>query len=508
MVKPTLSVFREHARQGNTIPVYLDLAADCETPMGAYTKLRDAGCDAFLFESIVGGEQISRYSFVGCAPRKVFAMGNETTRIRSKGGAVETLPTPADPLAWIQREMADYKVVEMPDGPPFSGGAVGFIGYEYIHRIEPTVEMPVTDPVGMPILYFMFTDAVVIFDHVRQLLRICAYAHIDDTDSVDEAYFKAMQEVERVRQRLRQPANLEVVELGDLLLDEKIPNGNIPRDEFEDYVERVKNYIRAGDVIQTVLSQRFEATFKASAVDLYRALRTVNPSPYMTLMESPDFAIIGASPELHVRLSGRDVEIRPIAGTRHRGKDFCEDTQLADDLLADEKECAEHLMLVDLARNDIGRVCTFGSVSVPAYMQIERYSHVMHIVSKVTGELAEDCTAFDLMRATFPAGTLTGAPKVRAMQIISEIEGERRGVYGGAIGYFSYDGNHDSCIGIRTAVLKAGKLFIQSGAGIVADSVPEKEFMETVNKARAMLKSVKLAEYFSQQVTHINSSGK
>jgi anthranilate synthase component 1 len=507
MVQPSLTVFREQARKGNAVPVYLDLAADCETPMGAYTKLRDADCDAFLFESIVGGEQISRYSFVGCSPRKVFAIGNETTQVRCKGGAVESFPTPTDPLECIQREMADYKVVEMRDGPPFSGGAVGFIGYEYIHRVEPTVRMPEADPVAMPILYFMLTDAVVIFDHVRQLLRICAYAHIDDAASPDDAYAKAMAEVERVRQRLRQPSNLEAVELGGAPVDDQIPEGNIPRAAFEGYVDQVKDYIRAGDVIQTVLSQRFESSFSGSAVDLYRALRTVNPSPYMTLMEGPDFAIIGASPELHVRLTGREVEIRPIAGTRHRGKDVAEDARLADDLLADEKERAEHLMLVDLARNDIGRVCAYGSVAVPTYMTIERYSHVMHIVSKVTGTLADECTAFDLMRATFPAGTLTGAPKVRAMQIISEIEGERRGVYGGAIGYFSYDGNHDSCIGIRTAVLKAGKLFIQSGAGIVADSVPASEFMETVNKARAMLKAVKLAEYFSGQATPTNRSG-
>lgn len=502
MVQPSLSEFLEQARAGNTVPVYLDLAADCETPMGAYTKLRDADCDAFLFESIVGGEQISRYSFVGCAPRKVFAIGNETTRIRTKGGAMESFPTPADPLQCIEQEMAGHQVVAMADGPPFSGGAVGFIGYEYIHRVEPTVPMPEADPVAMPILYFMLTDAVVIFDHVRQLMRICAYALTDAASSPEAAYEAAKKEVERVRERLRQPNGLAPVELSGFVPEDSIPEGNIAREAFEGYVDKVKSYIRAGDVIQTVLSQRFESDFSASAVDLYRALRTVNPSPYMTLMESPDFAIIGASPELHVRLTGREVEIRPIAGTRHRGKDTTEDHRLAEELLADEKERAEHLMLVDLARNDIGRVCAYGSVAVPAYMTIERYSHVMHIVSKVTGTLADERSAFDLMRATFPAGTLTGAPKVRAMQIISEIEAERRGVYGGAIGYFSYDGNHDSCIGIRTAVLKENQLFIQSGAGIVADSVPASEFMETVNKARAMLKAVKLAEYFNGQVTH------
>ena len=273
-----------------------------------------------------------------------------------------------------------------------------------------------------------------------------------------------------------------------------MPSGNFTQPDFESAVEQVKEYVRSGDIIQTVLSQRFEKDFSPILVELYRALRTVNPSPYMFLLEDPDFSVVGASPEVHVRLSGDQVVIRPIAGTRHRGKTEAEDVELEKDLLSDAKERAEHLMLVDLARNDIGRVCEYGSVEVPDYMIIERYSHVMHIVSQVTGTICPESTAYDLMRATFPAGTLSGAPKVRALQIISELEQCQRGIYGGALGYFGYEGNHDSCIGIRTAVLKDGKIFIQSGAGVVADSVPESEFMETVNKAKGMLKAVALAE--------------
>jgi anthranilate synthase component 1 len=276
--------------------------------------------------------------------------------------------------------------------------------------------------------------------------------------------------------------------------ENSVPSGNFEREEFESAVEKIKEYIQAGDVIQTVLSQRFSKEFKLPPRALYRALRTVNPSPYMFLLEDPEFAVVGASPEVHVRLTGKDIEIRPIAGTRRRGAHEKEDQELEADLLADKKECAEHLMLVDLARNDLGRVSEYGSVKVSDYMTIERYSHVMHIVSQVCGTLASDKTAYDLMRATFPAGTLSGAPKVRALQIIAELEQTQRGIYGGALGYFSYNGNHDSCIGIRTAVIKNDTIYIQSGAGVVADSVPNDEYKETLNKAKAMFKAVSIAE--------------
>ena len=332
----------------------------------------------------------------------------------------------------------------------------------------------------------------IIFDHVRQILRICVNAHSQDGNS-SQAYDQAVAEIQRIYKVLQSPQPMShrpIESPGEIT----VPAGNFTKERFKAAVDQVKDYVRAGDVIQTVLSQRFVKKFKPAPVDLYRALRTVNPSPYMFLMEDADFSVVGASPEVHVRLTGDQVEIRPIAGTRHRGQTEAEDLSLEKDLLADEKEKAEHLMLVDLARNDIGRVCQYGSIKVPDYMTIERYSHVMHIVSQVVGTIRPECTAFDLMRATFPAGTLSGAPKVRALQIISELENSQRGVYGGALGYFGFDGSHDSCIGIRTAVIKDGQIYIQSGAGLVADSVPESEFMETINKAKGMLKAVSLAE--------------
>jgi len=490
-IQPRRSEFKALTKQGNTVPVYLDLTADCETPLGAYSKIRGDG-PAFLFESIVGGERISRFSFLGSAPRKVIRVFEDEVTITQKDGSVETLPTPADPLDLIETEMARYQTVEIPGMPPFSGGAVGFVGHEFIHSIEPSIVKPHENPLKLPILYYFVTDSVLIFDHVRQVLRICVHAHSEDGDS-ESAYNQATAEIERICSLLDQPLPFTHQPISEP--DEiTVPEGNFTKERFEAAVDTVKEYVRAGDVIQTVLSQRFEKEFKPAPVDLYRALRTVNPSPYMFLMEDAEFSVVGASPEVHVRLTGDRVEIRPIAGTRHRGKNEAEDLELEADLLADEKERAEHLMLVDLARNDIGRVCKYGSIEVHDYMSIERYSHVMHIVSHVVGTIAEGKTPYDLMRATFPAGTLSGAPKVRALQIIAELEQSQRGVYGGALGYFGFGGNHDSCIGIRTAVVKDGKIYIQSGAGIVADSVPENEFMETVNKAKGMLKAVALAE--------------
>ena len=493
-IQPTRSEFNSLTTQGNAIPVYMDLTADCETPLGAYSKIRHEA-PSFLFESIVGGERVSRFSYLGSNPRKVYRVFESETTITQKYGATETVLTPNDPLKLIESEMANYQPVEIPDMPHFSGGAVGFVGHEFIHSIEPTVAKPSENPLQVPILYYMFTDSVLIFDHVRQILRICVHAHTSDEAKSDsrEAYDLAVAEIERIYSILESQRTFTQRPIGQPR-EISIPKGNFTQERFELAVDKIKDYVRSGDVIQTVLSQRFVKDLKAKPVDLYRALRTVNPSPYMFLMEDPDFAVVGASPEVHVRLTGDKVEIRPIAGTRHRGKTEAEDLDLEQDLIADEKEKAEHLMLVDLARNDIGRVCQYGSVEVVDYMTIERYSHVMHIVSQVVGTIRPGQTAYDLLRATFPAGTLSGAPKVRALQIISELERSQRGIYGGAIGYFSFGGNHDSAIGIRTALIKDNKIHIQSGAGIVADSIPESEFMETVNKAEGMLKAVALAE--------------
>lgn len=491
-IHPTREAFLNLAAQGNVIPVCADLMADFETPVSAYAKLKDAG-PSFLLESVEGGENLSRYSFIGCRPRKVFVCGPKTTEIRIPGQPTQTVPTPQDPLTLIEAEMQGYHPVTLPGMPRFTGGAVGFIGYEYITRIEPTVPAARTDALGVPLLYFMLSDSLLIFDRAKQTLRLCVNAHV--RGDAGAAYDAAVAELRELYAMLRQPRELApapLVEPGKLT----VPPGNFTQERFEKTVDACKEYIKAGDIIQVVPSQRFSRPFQKSALDLYRALRTVNPSPYMFILETGDFAIIGASPEVHVRLTDGRVEIRPIAGTRKRGATAAEDTALEKDLLADAKERAEHLMLVDLARNDIGRVCQYGSIHVPELMVIERYSHVMHIVSQVEGTIAPDRNAYDLMRATFPAGTVSGAPKIRAMQVIAEHEPSQRGFYAGALGYFGYDGNLDSCIMLRTSLLKDGQLHIQAGAGIVADSVPVSEYQETIGKASALLKAVAMAEQF------------
>ena len=476
-VVPTREEFLRLSRQGNVVPVRADLLADLETPVSAYAKLRGTG-PAFLLESVEGGENVSRYSFIGCNPRKIF----------------RAQPGEADPLAALQAELANHRPVSVPGLPPFTGGAVGYLGYEFIHSVEKTVPLAAKDELGVPMMWFMLCDSVLAFDRAHQTMRLIVNAHIGA--DAGAAYDAACAELQRMQAALAQPCPLTSATLGDTG-PVQVPAGNFTKAAFEKMVDDSKEYIRAGDIFQIVLSQRFSRDFTKSPLDLYRALRTVNPSPYMFLLETGDFALVGASPEVHVRLTGRKVEIRPIAGTRPRGKTAAEDIAFEKDLLADEKELAEHLMLVDLARNDIGRVCSFGTIKVPEFKTIERYSHVMHIVSQVEGQLAPERSAFDLMRATFPAGTVSGAPKVRAMQLISQMEPTQRGSYAGALGYFSYDGNLDSCITLRTALVKDGRVHIQAGAGIVADSVPAAEYQETINKASALFKAITLADKLS-----------
>lgn len=474
---PSREAFLQLSQKGNVVPVCTDLLADLETPVSAFAKLRGQG-PAFLLESVEGGENVSRYSFIGCNPRKI----------------ISVRPGEGDPLKLLEAELSGYRPVEVPGLPPFTGGAVGYLGYEFIHSVEPTVPLAAKDELGVPVMWFMLCDSVLAFDRAHQTLRLIVNAHIG-TDA-DDAYDAACTELRRMQAALDKPTPLASSTLGDTG-PVQVPAGNFTQAAFEKMVEDSKEFIRAGDIFQIVLSQRFSRQFAKTPLDLYRALRTVNPSPYMFLLDTGDFALVGASPEVHVRLTGRKVEIRPIAGTRPRGKTGTEDIALEKELLADEKERAEHLMLVDLARNDIGRVCAYGSVKVPEFMVIERYSHVMHIVSQVEGQLAPERTAFDLMRATFPAGTVSGAPKIRAMQLIAEKEGTQRGSYAGALGYFSYDGNLDSCITLRTALIKAGQVHIQAGAGIVADSVPAAEYQETINKAYALFKAITLADRLS-----------
>ncbi len=497
-IHPTRDEFVALAAQGNVIPVYADLMADFETPVSAYAKLKESG-PSYLLESVEGGETLSRYSFIGCRPRKVFICGAETTEIRVPGEPTQRIATPRDPLTLIEEEMRGYHPVPLPGLPRFTGGAVGFIGYEYVSRIEPTVPSAPINELGTPLLYFMLSDSLLIFDRAKQTLRLCVNAHLrhrgDESsgEAAAMAYDAATAELRELYAILRHPREIAPAALVDIP-SLVVPPGNFTQSAFERVVEEGKEFIRSGDIIQFVPSQRFTRPFKKSPLDLYRALRTVNPSPYMFILEAGDFSIVGASPEVHVRLTDGLVEIRPIAGTRKRGGTPAEDAALEKELLADEKERAEHLMLVDLARNDIGRVCRFGSVKVPEMMVVERYSHVMHIVSQVEGRIAPDKSAYDLMRATFPAGTVTGAPKVRAMQIIAQHEPSQRGFYAGALGYVGYDGNMDTCIMLRTALLKDGNIHIQAGAGVVADSVPASEYQETLSKASALLKAVAMAE--------------
>jgi len=507
MHTPTLDEFLKLATQGNLIPVTCRILADIETPLSAYRKIRGQG-ESFLFESVEGGEHLGRYSFVGCNPRAVIKQTGNKIEVIQDGKVVEKFGIPApgkepcencvkDGLEVVERVMKKYRPVTLPGLPRFTGGAVGFIGYEFIHDVEPVVPRPTHDELGTPTMYFIVADQLLVFDRVAQTITVLVNAAIDEAASPTDAYEGAVEEIERLLSLLEQPSEHHPVSLPG-----EVPSlpfaSNQPKEKFIANVDASKKFITAGDIIQVVGSQRFSVETKASPLDVYRAARSVNPSPYMFLLELDGFSLVGASPEIHVRCEDRKVEIRPIAGTRRRGKTTDEDVALEKELLADPKERAEHVMLVDLARNDIGRVCDFGSVQVKDLMIIERYSHVMHIVSSVEGRLSADKTNYDLMRATFPAGTVSGAPKIRAMQLIADLEGTTRGPYGGCVGYFSFNGNLDTCITIRTALLKDGKAYVQAGGGWVNDSEPESEFQETVNKSKAMLKAVALAETFTK----------
>ena len=519
MIAPSLDEFLKLAGQGNLIPVTTRILADIETPLSAYRKIRGQG-ESFLFESVEGGEHLGRYSFVGCNPRAVIKQTGKRIEVMEGGKVVEKFevspkagrdalprvqadqqvgPTVADGLEVVERVMKRYRPVTLPGLPRFTGGAVGFIGYEFIHDVEPVVPRPTRDELGTPTMYFIVADQLLVFDRVAQTITVLVNAAIDEADSPTDAYENAVSEIERLLSLLEQPSEHHPVSVPG-----EVPSlpfaSNQPKETFLANVQASKKFITGGDIIQVVGSQRFSVETKASPLDVYRAARSVNPSPYMFLLELDGFSLVGASPEIHVRCEDSKVEIRPIAGTRRRGKTADEDAALEKELLADPKERAEHVMLVDLARNDIGRVCDFGSVQVRDLMIIERYSHVMHIVSSVEGKLSADKTNYDLMRATFPAGTVSGAPKIRAMQLIADLEGTTRGPYGGCVGYFSFNGNLDTCITIRTALLKDGKAYVQAGGGWVNDSEPEAEFQETVNKSKAMLKAVALAETFAKMV--------
>jgi len=497
-VQPNRAEFLKKAMQGNLIPVWKEILADQETPVSAYERVRkflrekDHASHTWMLESVEGGEHIGRYSFIGGNPRAIVRARGAVTEITEEG--TTTIIKNTDPLNVLKACMSRYQPVREPALPRFTGGAVGFLGYDMISVFEPRVPVIKADIIGNPDMVMMITNSIIIFDRVKHTMKVVSNAYV--SGDPDKAYDEALAEIDELCQALLQPVSRVLID-AHLDVEQVVPVSNMTVPEYREMVEKAKEYIRAGDIIQTVLSQRFEVENAADSLDVYRALRAINPSPYMFCLDLGESALVGSSPEVHVRCEDRQVELRPIAGTRPRGKTEAEDLALEKELLADPKELAEHVMLVDLGRNDVGRVCEFSSVRVPEQMVIERYSHVMHIVSDVTGTLSPEYDAYDVMRATFPAGTVSGAPKIRAMEIIAELEKTKRGPYAGAVGYFSFDGNLDSCITIRTVVLDKNKAYVQAGGGIVADSVPETEYQETRNKAGAVLKALSLAKHYA-----------
>lgn len=487
MFYPGLDEVRKLADHYNLIPITMEVYADMETPISLFKRFEDSKY-CFLLESIEGGEKWARYSFIGRNPFLVVKSGKNKTIIEDKNGNLKE--ENGNPLEVLKNLLASYKGADLPKLPRFNGGAVGFFGYDLIRYYENLPDMP-EDDLELPESHFMFADEVIVFDHLKQKIHIIVNLHTGG--NIERSYNSTL---ERIKEIYR-----EIISTRWKIADSYRPepaNGvkeftfvsNVTKERFCENVLRAKEYIRNGDIFQVVLSQRLCVDTEQDPLNVYRVLRIINPSPYMYYLKFNDYKIVGASPEMLVRVENGIVETCPIAGTRKRGETKQEDEQLEKELLADEKELAEHTMLVDLGRNDIGKVSKYGTVAVRDMMHIERYSHVMHIVSNVQGELREDKTPFDALMSVLPAGTLSGAPKIRAMEIIDELENLKRGPYGGAIGYLSFNGNLDSCITIRTIIFKNKKAYVQTGAGIVADSVPETEYEETINKAKALLNAL------------------
>ncbi|MCX6377306.1 MAG: anthranilate synthase component I [Armatimonadetes bacterium] len=488
MYYPTKEEFVRRSQSGNLVPVYCEILADMETPVSAYRKIA-RGKYSFLLESVEGGERIARYSFLGTDPFLVFKSKGRDVQIVERMHADKVrLEDGRDPLHVLKELLSRYKWVDDPELPRFCGGAVGYIGYDMVRFFEDLPDRT-TDDLNVPDCFFVFTDVILVFDHIKHRIKVVCNPEVgsDPGTTYDLACEKINEMVDRLRQPL--PVGASKAGTGEALR----PVSNMTKKQYEAMVEAAKEYIKAGDVIQIVPSQRLSVPLRADPFDVYRALRSVNPSPYMYYLNYDDLKLIGTSPEILVTEDRGVVTTRPIAGTRRRGKTTEEDLALEKELLADEKERAEHIMLVDLGRNDVGRVSKYGTVEVDQLMVIERYSHVMHIVSNVRGELADGMDQFDVLRATFPAGTVSGAPKIRAMQIIEELEPTKRGTYAGAIGYFSFSGNMDTCITIRTILVKDGVAYMQAGGGVVADSVPENEYQESMNKAGALIRAIEMA---------------
>ncbi len=472
----------------NRIPVVCEVLADLDTPLSVYLKLVE-GPFGYLFESVHGGEKWGRYSIIGLPCRTLLKVTGEQVTVETDGEPVETA-TVEDPLAFVEAFKARYRVPELPHMPRFSGGLVGYFGYDTVGYIEPRLRNPdKPDPLGCPDILLMVSDELVVFDNLSGRMYLIVHADIERGDTLAAADGR----IRKLTERMQQGAPRHRAETARKVTESDFVSG-FTEAGFKSAVERIKRYILDGDCMQVVISQRLSIPFAARPLDLYRALRGLNPSPYMYFLDFDEFQVVGSSPEILVRLEDGEVTVRPMAGTRRRGHTEEEDQALEAELLADPKELAEHLMLIDLGRNDAGRVARVGTVRLTDKMKVERYSHVMHIVSNVTGQLNAGMSAIDVLRATFPAGTVSGAPKIRAMEIIDELEPVKRGVYSGAVGYLSWNGNMDTAIAIRTAVVKQGQLHIQAGAGVVADSVPELEWKETMNKGRAVFRAVALAE--------------
>ena len=495
MIQPDYLTFRRLARRGNLVPVYESFTADLLTPVGAYLRIARGAKYSFLLESVEGGETLARYTFAGANPAEVFCSRGRHCTIESARGRTEA---DEDPIRLLRQMMKRYEPVRVAGLPPFIGGAIGCFAYDMVRMIE---KIPASgrDDLGLDDAVLMFYRGVVAFDHVRHRVWIIQNiftkdeGYTEDKGGLRKKYDEAMREIERTRRALQAPLRAERVVRKKGRATALRISSNFTRAQYLAAVRKAKSYIRAGDAFQIVPSQRFSAKTDADPFEIYRALRVINPSPYLYFLRLDDVSIVGSSPEMLVKVQGRDVFYRPIAGTQPRGRDENEDRAREAHLLADPKERAEHIMLVDLGRNDLGRVCEYGSVRVDRLMYVERYSHVMHLVSSLSGKLREGVDCFEALMACFPAGTLSGAPKVRAMEIIDELEPTRRGMYAGAILYLDFSGNLDSCIALRTLVAKNGRVYIQAGGGVVADSVPGREYQETVNKARAVVAAVEEA---------------
>ncbi len=489
---PNIVDFNKLAKKGNIIPVYKEIKAGFETPLSAFMKIDD-GKNSYLLESAESEKRIGRYSFLGSSPSLAIEVKSKTFTIKEKGKKPKLLKNISDPLGKIEKYMKQFKFVPVVGLPRFCGGFVGYMGYDIVRFIEDIPDTCKND-LKLPDIKLVLTDTILIFDHLKRTIKIVSNTHLKGKSkaAIRKAYSAALEEINAIVKRLKTPLKTRCLHARRKQASIKFKS-NIKKDSFKKSIVKAKRYIKAGDVIQVVLSQRFTTDFNAEPFDVYRALRSINPSPYMFYLSFGREKLIGSSPEIMVRCEDGIAEIRPIAGTRPRGKNKREDKKLEKELLKDPKERAEHLMLVDLGRNDLGRVCTSGSVKVPEFMTIEKYSHVMHIVSDCVGKLSSKKSIYELLKASFPAGTVAGAPKIRAMEIIDELEKTKRGPYAGCVGYFSFSGNLDTCITIRTILIKDHKAYIQAGAGIVADSAPETEYQETLNKAKGMLKAIKMA---------------